>query len=91
MDAIKNVIQDVIQDLSTRKPQDDPEAWLKKAFTKRELGHIKLGYFKRGIFCVLVDSSAWLYQLSLNKEVIATKLKKISKQITDVRLRLGEM
>jgi hypothetical protein len=45
--------------------KDDPEALLEKALTKDELAHARLNYFKRGVLNIKVDSSTWLYHLSL--------------------------
>ena len=66
------------------------EDLLKKTLTEKELGHIKFNYFKRGILNITVDSSSWLYQLSLSKDDLLARLRKKLKEIKDIRLRLGE-
>lgn len=92
MEIIKDTLKDVIQDLKIKKKDlriDEFGSLLKKTLTKKELNHIKLGYFRNGILGINVDSSVWLYHLNLKKEVLLTKLnKKIA--IKDIRLHLGE-
>ena len=94
MQAIKDTVQEVMRALKTKKtkePGSNPEALLKKILTKKELRHIKFNYFKRGLLCLNVDSSVWLYQLSLKKENLLAKLGKRMPGIRDIRLRLGEI
>lgn len=94
MQAIKDTVWEVMRALKTKKtkePNNNPEALLKKTLTKKELRHIKFNYFKRGLLCLNVDSSVWLYQLSLKKENLLVKLGKTMPGIKDIRLRLGEV
>ena len=67
MEAIKDTVASVLKKLSAKKSETqdgDPEEWLKKVLTKKELEHIKFKYFKKGLLGVSVDSSSWLYKLS---------------------------
>jgi hypothetical protein len=89
MDEIKSLIGEVLRDLETKVCGQDPGELLKKALTKKDLGHIKVNYFKNGILSVNVDSSAWLYKLKLEKKELLTKLGKESTGIRDVRFRIG--
>jgi len=94
MEAIKDTIQSVISDLSVRKsavPEDELARFLKKILTKKEIRHIKVGYFKRGILNVAVDSSAWLYYFSLHKEEILKQLRDRFKTVKDIRFYIGEV
>lgn len=68
---------------------EDPRALLKKVLTKRELEHIKFSRFRRGVLSINVDSSVWLYKLSLKKEGLLTKLKKKAGDMKDIRFCLG--
>jgi len=70
---------------------DEPQEWLKKVLTKKELGHIKFNYFRKGLLSLNVDSSSWLYSLNLQKESLLEKLKKCSSEIKEIRLRIGEV
>lgn len=94
MEIIKDVIEDVIRNLSAKKLGDkntDPQEWLKKALTKKELGHIKFHYLRKGVLGLRVDSSAWMYSLSLKKERILIKIKECSPTINEIRLSLGDV
>jgi len=69
----------------------NPEQWLKKALTKKELRHIKVKYFRKGILGLSVDSSAWLYILSLRKEELLHKLKQENTGLKNINFRIGEI
>lgn len=75
----------------TGSPGGHPEQWLKKALTKKELRHIKVKYFSKGVLGISVDSSAWLYILSLKKEELLNKLKQESPAVKNINLRIGEI
>jgi hypothetical protein len=94
METIKDVVLHVIEDLETKKlhPEiDQPQAWLKKVLTKRELSHIKFNYFRKGVLGLWVDSSSWLYGLNLKKEDLLGKLRANSGAIKDIHFRIGEV
>ncbi|MDD5129777.1 MAG: DciA family protein [Candidatus Omnitrophica bacterium] len=80
--------------LSNKKSvfQDNgPQQWLKKALTKKELGHIRVKYFKNGVLGVSVDSSTWLYVLSLKKEELLAELKKENPGLKNINFRIGNI
>lgn len=94
MDVIKDTVINVMRGLKAKKTRtrgDEPQALLKKVLTKKELGHIKFNYFRRGVLGVRVDSSSWLYNLALKKEGLLLELNKKSRAIKDIRFRLGEI
>ena len=94
MELLKNTIDEVMRNLSSKKTGSsgaDPQEWLKKALTKKELGHIKVKYFSKDVLGLNVDSSAWLYILSLKKEEILDKLKKENPRVKNINLRIGEI
>ena len=94
MEAIKDTLQTVFQDLTLKKKVGDkeiPDGWLKKALTKKELEHIKFNYFKKGILGLSVDCSSWHYKFNLDKEKLLAKLKKYSKDLKDIHYRIGEV
>lgn len=93
MELIKDTVQSVFENLTRRKGSaggDNPEAWVKKTLTKRELRHIKCNYFKKGVLGIGVDSSSWLYYFNLKKEVLLKQLTKQSGQIKGIHFYLGE-
>lgn len=94
MEAIRDVVLSVIEGLQVKKSgaaADDPQGWLKKVLTKKELGHIKFNYFRKGILSLSTDSSGWLYHFSLEKADLLAKLQKESGALKDIRFRIGEM
>jgi len=94
MEVIKDTVMSVMERMASKKTgaaDDDPALWLKKALTKKELGHIKFNYFKKGVLNLNVDSSSWLYNFNLHKEELLDKLRKLSKGIKDIRFRIGEV
>lgn len=93
MPVIKDIVQNLMADLATpnrRAGVENPDLWLKKVLTKRELAHIKFNYFKKGVLGLWVDSSSWLYSLNLKKPELIDKLQSISGTIKDMRFRIGE-
>ena len=94
MEAIRDTIKNLMQAWDAKlgqPPKDNPEVILKKVLAKKEREHVKLNYFKKGILGVSVDSSTWLYYMSLQKEDLLAKLGKKSSAIKDIRFSLGEI
>jgi hypothetical protein len=94
MELLKNTVVEIMRGLASKKTTSSdagPHDWLKKALTKKELGHIKVKYFNKGILGVNVDSSAWLYILSLKKEELLHSLKKENPGLKNINLRIGEI
>ncbi|MEK6727410.1 MAG: DciA family protein [Candidatus Omnitrophota bacterium] len=94
MEAIKNTVMNVMESLAAKKArgcEDDPQGWLKSVLTKGAREHIKINYFKKGVLSINVDSSSWLYSLTLQKEDILANLSKFSSDIKDIRFRIGEI
>ena len=94
MELLKNTLAELMDQLGAKKAvlQDTgPQQWLKKALTKKELGHIRVKYFSKGILGLSVDSSAWLYILSLKKEELLKELKKDNPELKNINFRIGEI
>ena len=94
MEQIRKTIETVIRELTTQKTTtggEGPEVWLRKALTKKELGHIKFHYFRKGVLGILVDSSVWLYSLNLKKEALLKKIQGSSREVKEVRLSIGDL
>jgi len=93
MELLKKTLDEVMLKIDTQKNascEGGPALWLKKTLTKKELGHIKVKYFSKGVLGLSVDSSAWLYILSLKKEELLKNLKKESSELKNISLRIGE-
>lgn len=94
MEPIKETVALLVVRLKKQQKaalKENPEACLKKTLTKKEFGHIKCNYFKKGTLSINVDSSAWLYYFNLRKEKLLAALVKESSLVKDIRLRLGEV
>lgn len=94
MERIKDTIETIIRDLTSKKTpgrQDGPEEWLKKTLTKKELGHIKFQYFKKGVLGVRVDSSVWKYNLSLKRDQLLKRIQGYNTKVKDVHLIVGDI
>jgi hypothetical protein len=93
MEVIKDTVKNVMQIWEAKRgkaPKDDPRAILKRIFNKKELGHIKFNYFKKGALSINVDSSAWLYHFSLKKGPLLEKIQKRNQAVKDIRFFIGE-
>jgi len=68
-----------------------PERALRAVLSKKDQEHTRLGYFKKGVLVVEVDSSSRLYLLNLHKQDLLEKLRKKLSGVKDIRFRLGEL
>jgi hypothetical protein len=94
MEAIRATIKNVMGLLEVKKantPLGGAQDLFKKNLKKRDLAHIKFNYFRKGIIYVNVDSSSWLYALSLKKDCLLMKLRKEIAGLKDIRFRIGEV
>jgi hypothetical protein len=94
MERIKDLVEDVIRNLTIKKLEDKnagPDDWLKKTLTKKELGHIKFHYFRKGVLGIRVDSSAWMYSLSLKKTVLLRKLQECHAGVKAIHFSIGDV
>jgi hypothetical protein len=96
MEQIKDAVRQVMASWETKiKPGapsvDAPDALLKKLLTKKEFGHIKFRYLRKGIMGITTDSSPWLYYFGLHKEELLTKVRKHMSAIKDIRFYVGEI
>jgi hypothetical protein len=80
-----------LEDKNLKGQSHNPQEWLKNILTKKELRHIRVNYFKKGVLGLAVDSSSLLYSLNLRKEELLALLQKESKGIEDIRFRIGEL
>jgi len=95
MELIKDTIQQLIGEWKTQKkllPKDDIAQIVHKTLSLKEREHVRLIYCRNGVLGLAVDSSAWLYQLTLHKTKLLDKLNKKMKdmpRIKDVRFHIG--
>ena len=94
MESIKDTIALVMKQLGkgeNRLLVNSPEDVIKKHLTKKEIKHIKVKYFRKGVLGVAVDSSVWMYHLNLQRHQLVEKLHKDCADIKDIRLFVGDM
>lgn len=93
--SIENILKDVIGNLSGKGRVSEEEiggAWGKAAGTKAA-AHTKPVLLKKSVLTVNVDSSGWLYELTIKKKELLGKLdgKIRGKQLKGLRFRIGEI
>jgi len=68
------------------------QAW-QEAVEAKAISHTKPVAIKKNILTIEVDSSTWLYFLSLEKKSILERMRKIlgKEKIEDIRFRIGEI
>ena len=93
MDNIKDIVNQVIENISAKKSENREllyTVW-KGTLNKQELQHAKLQGEKNGTVFVVVDSPAWLYQMKMREGKILKELKKEIPEITQIRFRVGNV
>lgn len=91
MDSIRDIIPQVIENLSGKKPnsaRNIHEVW--KIIVKDGAQHSSVIDIRNGILRINVDSSAWLYQLNLQKQVFLKNLKNELPEIKDISFKVGK-
>lgn len=88
MEHIRETLSGIIKDIEKKKTGKNNNLFMlfKKNLENKERGHAKCAVFSRGVLTVNVDSSAWLFRLSLKKEKLLKKLG-----LRDIRFRIGEV
>ncbi len=89
------IISQVIKKLDTKTHgsiEEIVQAW-QNAVEAKAISHTKPVAIKKNILTIEVDSSTWLYFLSLKKKNILESMKKIlgKGKIKDIRFRIGEI
>lgn len=93
MESIKDIIPQVIQELTLRKPDDQNKIqriW-QNIVDAQMARHSVLLDFSDGILTVAVDSPSWLYQMNLNKKKILGQLQEEIPDIKNVQFKIGKV
>lgn len=93
MDNIKDIIVKVIGNMAAQKGGDFSDitrVW-PTVIEKKALAHTKVVGTKDGIVLINVDSSAWLYQLNINRTKILKKLQSDISDIKNIRFKIGKV
>jgi hypothetical protein len=96
MERIKGTVDALLAGLREKSlknefPEGSPELLLKNIFTKKELAHIKFGYFRSGTMGIKVEASSWLYYFSNKKEELLAQAQKRSPAVREIRFSIGEI
>ncbi|HAZ10715.1 MAG: hypothetical protein A2047_00795 [Omnitrophica bacterium GWA2_41_15] len=89
------IISQVIKKLDTKTHgsiEEIVQAW-HNAVEAKAISHTKPVAIKKNILTIEVDSSTWLYMLSLKKKNTLLKMQKAlgKEKIKDIRFRMGEI
>jgi len=92
---IKGILRKIVKKIEEQGPgkkEKISQAW-EKAAGERAILHSRPVSLTRKILTVEVDSSTWLYSLSLKKRFILRDIKKELEQykIEDIRFRMGNI
>ena len=91
---IEEVARGLIKDLRDKRSSKEErvkEAW-RSAVGKKFYRHTQPTSFRKKRLVVNVDSSGWLYELTMRKQGIVAKLKKsLKKDFKELQLRIGQV
>ena len=93
MDPIKNIVSDVIGKMSSKGFNEQTrilEVW-QKIVGEKGTKHARVSGLKDGTLMVLVDSSAWLFQLNLKRKNILEQLQKEKLEIQKIIFKIGKV
>lgn len=93
--SIEDIVKNVIKDLSGKGRVSEEEinaAW-EAAAGKRAAKHTKPVSIKKSVLTVNIDSSGWLYELTVKRRDLLEKLdgKIKGKKLKNLRFRIGEI
>ena len=93
--SIENIVKEIIKDLSGKGRVSEEEigrAW-EEAAGHKAAAHTKPVLIKKSVLTVNVDNSGWLYELTIKKGKLLSKLdgKIRGKQLKGLRFRIGEI
>ncbi len=93
---VKSIIENLLgqwEKRAVKRADAAGEAW-KTATTEETREHARPVSFKNGILMVVVENSAWLYKLTLEKRTMLEKFNETyagRKKARDIRFRVGNM
>lgn len=93
MDNIKDIITKVIGNMAEHKGDEASEIirlW-PTLVNEKAAKHSKIVGMKNGTLLVNVDSSAWLYQININRTTILKKIKEKFAGVQNIRFKIGKV
>jgi len=84
MEQIKEIVHQVIGNLALKNPDTHNKIYAiwKSVAGEKALRHTRVVGYREGNLIVHVDSSAWLFQMNLQKRKLSAQIKK---EITDLK------
>lgn len=93
MESIKDILPQVFEQLTERIPQTQTKIqriW-QNTIDAKMAQHSVLLDLTDGVLTAAVDSSAWLYQMNLNKKKILGQLQDDLPQIKNIQFKIGKV
>lgn len=93
MDDIKDIIKNVVGNISQQKPNifHNIDVVWNKIFDEYFLKHTKLVGIREGILSVIVDSPLYLYQLKTQKEKVLKQIQQDIPEIHNIQFKIGKV
>jgi predicted nucleic acid-binding Zn ribbon protein len=93
MDLIKNILPQVVENLSQGKPEIYSrihKLW-STVLQAKAAKHAKPVGFNKGILTINVDSPAWAFHLNCKRQEILADLQKEFHDLTSIKFRIGRI
>lgn len=93
MDSIKDIVNQVVKDISEQKPQKQDDvlgAW-EQCVGKKTVQHTHVVGVKNGKLLVLTDSPVRLFDLTLQKIKILKQMQERVPELTEISFRIGKV
>ncbi len=93
MEQIKYIISSVFTNLAILKPETHnriQQIW-KSTIDKKAIGHTAVVGLQKGKLTVHVDSSAWLFQMNMQRKRILERLKEEFPDLTYIHFTIGKV
>lgn len=87
MEIIKDTVYRLMQQLDSRQKNSQSDAiseWLEKTLSAKERKHINSYFESKGVLRFKVDSSSWIYYLSLKKEALLNSIRQSLPRVKEI-------
>ncbi|MDP2652447.1 MAG: DciA family protein [Candidatus Omnitrophota bacterium] len=94
MDDIRNIVDSVLKNLSSRTQptvqEEIQKAW-ERIVKDQGLKHARVAGFHDGVLNIHIDSPAWLYQLNLKRKKITEDMQKSVPDVKKIYFKIGKV
>ncbi|MCX5681614.1 MAG: DUF721 domain-containing protein [Candidatus Omnitrophica bacterium] len=93
MDPIKDILQQVVKNLSEQKPrkEEDLQGLWEQVVGKKAAQHTHIFGIKNGRLLIFTDSPVRLFDLSLQKIKILKQMQEKIPEITEMSFKIGKV